>query len=356
MVKVSVIMPVYNSEKYLETAARSVLTQSLQEIELIMVDDGSRDRSGKICDEIAAQDQRVRVIHQENGGICAARNTGLREAVGEYIAFIDNDDEYLPGLLEENYDVAKKTDADVVKFGRKKNQLMASGEKIIFDDDRIKKILGISNDFVVYDRDSFFQNYVSLDKTNAFLYIWTGLYRHSFLKDNAIFFDTSFKFGQEDQYFNLELLNYFKTYVVYGKVFYQHNWRERVSTSSRFDYNRVESSIKVAMKEITLLNKFNLSEEDILLSYMNDLYDFVHILILKDCICTFKEKKKYLRLYRNELKRIYPITIYNILKIMKKNIMIGGYSLLYYLKLDSLCFLIQIIYEKIQEERCRDGI
>ena len=102
-IKVSVIMPVYNSGEYLKTAVESILNQSLKEIELILVDDGSTDGSSERCDEYAAKDSRVVVIHQKNGGICNARNVALKIARGEYIGFSDHDDEYLPGLLENAY-------------------------------------------------------------------------------------------------------------------------------------------------------------------------------------------------------------------------------------------------------------
>lgn len=87
--------------------AQSILKQSFSDFELILVDDGSKDGSGKICDQLAAKDTRIKVIHKTNGGICSARNAGLKEAAGEYIAFCDNDDIYLPGLLEDNYALAK---------------------------------------------------------------------------------------------------------------------------------------------------------------------------------------------------------------------------------------------------------
>ena len=117
-IKISIIVPVYNSEKYLPETAQSILKQSFSDFELILVDDGSKDGSGKICDQLAAKDTRIKVIHKTNGGICSARNAGLKEAAGEYIAFCDNDDIYLPGLLEDNYALAKKYDADVVRYSR----------------------------------------------------------------------------------------------------------------------------------------------------------------------------------------------------------------------------------------------
>ena len=98
-IKISIIVPVYNSEKYLPETAQSILKQSFSDFELILVDDGSKDGSGKICDQLAAKDTRIKVIHKTNGGICSARNAGLKEAAGEYIAFCDNDDIYLPSCI-----------------------------------------------------------------------------------------------------------------------------------------------------------------------------------------------------------------------------------------------------------------
>ena len=119
MIKVSVIMPVYNSGEYLQTAVDSILSQSLKDIELILVDDGSTDGSSEKCDEYAKKDKRVVVIHQRNGGICNARNAALKIARGEYIGFSDHDDEYVPGYLEHAYREAMEHDADLVKVGKR---------------------------------------------------------------------------------------------------------------------------------------------------------------------------------------------------------------------------------------------
>ncbi len=93
--KISVIIPVYNVATYLQACVQSVLGQSYQDIEIILVDDGSTDESGMLCDSFSIQDERVRVIHQNNYGLSSARNTGLRNATGEYVAFLDGDDVYL---------------------------------------------------------------------------------------------------------------------------------------------------------------------------------------------------------------------------------------------------------------------
>ena len=101
MTKVSVIIPVYNAEKYLRQCVDSVLAQTLTDLECILVDDGSRDASPSICDEYAARDSRVRVIHKPNGGVSSARNAGIRIAQGEFIAVLDADDWVSPEMYEK---------------------------------------------------------------------------------------------------------------------------------------------------------------------------------------------------------------------------------------------------------------
>ncbi len=90
--KISIIVPVYNVEKYLKECIESILSQTYKNIEIILIDDGSTDNSGKICDEYLKKDSRVKVIHKENGGLSDARNTGIEIASGKYIGFVDSDD------------------------------------------------------------------------------------------------------------------------------------------------------------------------------------------------------------------------------------------------------------------------
>lgn len=112
--KVSVIIPVYNTSKYLRKCVNSVLLQTNHEKEIILVDDGSTDGSGEICDMLACGEPRIRVLHKENGGLADARNAGTAVAQGEYITYIDSDDWVAPQLLERLLEQAKITGADVV--------------------------------------------------------------------------------------------------------------------------------------------------------------------------------------------------------------------------------------------------
>lgn len=116
MKKVSVIVPVYNVEKYLDKCVKSICNQSYQNLEIILVDDGSTDSSAEMCDTYAKVDARVKVIHKENGGLADARNVGIEHAKGDYLLFIDSDDWIHQELVEKNIVIAEKEDTDVVIF------------------------------------------------------------------------------------------------------------------------------------------------------------------------------------------------------------------------------------------------
>ena len=111
---ISVIVPVYNMEEYLERCVDSIIHQTESNIEIILVNNGSTDRSGAICDKYSINDDRVKVIHQPNNGVSAARNSGIKVAKGDYIGFVDADDWIEPDMYESLFEGAVRTDADVV--------------------------------------------------------------------------------------------------------------------------------------------------------------------------------------------------------------------------------------------------
>lgn len=142
----SVIIPVYNVEEYLVKCVESILNQTHQALEVILVNDGSRDNSGSICDSLAARDARVKVIHKENGGLSSARNTGIEAATGEYITFVDSDDwieadayEHLLNLMEQyqvklvcggNYDVDGGTGTKTLGLTPAKEEVITAEEMV----------------------------------------------------------------------------------------------------------------------------------------------------------------------------------------------------------------------------------
>ena len=114
---ISVIVPIYNVEKYINRCIDSIIEQTYTNLEIILVDDGSTDNSGSICDEYAKKDNRIKVIHKENGGVSSARNVGLDTAIGQYITFVDSDDYIEKKYCEILLKTLKKQKADCVACG-----------------------------------------------------------------------------------------------------------------------------------------------------------------------------------------------------------------------------------------------
>ena len=125
---ISIIVPVYNAEKFLARCVNSILAQTYKNIEVLLVDDGSNDSSPLICDDFELKDSRVKVIHQDNAGVSAARNTGLRHFSGSYYCFVDSDDEVDQFLIEKLYFSARETNADLTICGYK--QIFGERERI----------------------------------------------------------------------------------------------------------------------------------------------------------------------------------------------------------------------------------
>lgn len=131
---ITIIVPIYNVEKYLRRCLNSILNQTYKNLEIILVDDGSPDNCGKICDEYKTKDSRIKVIHKENGGLSSARNSGLDVATGKYISFIDSDDFVSDKYIEKLYDSLRKS-----------KSLLAMCNYLSFDEDTYDKVLKVKN-------------------------------------------------------------------------------------------------------------------------------------------------------------------------------------------------------------------
>lgn len=253
---VSVIMPVYNSKQYLSTAIESVLSQTHRNLELILVDDGSTDGCGDICDAYVQKDCRVRVIHKSNGGVSSARNAGVAAACGEYLAFCDNDDKYLPNLIWDNYALAKKNDADIIRFKRLKISYKENG--------RVIRTMDSLNCFAVLRGDEIAKEYFNL--VTSELTVWNALYRSSLVKENGIFFPEYMRFGEEDIWFSCSSYEKADCIVLNPKVYYYWIQREKHSTTGQFHSNTLSSMIANMKKEWRLLEKLNVE------SYQKDCF------------------------------------------------------------------------------------
>src|SRR5574344_1428601 len=175
--KVSVIVPVCKEEKYLPLALDSATNQTLTDIEIICIDDGSTDSSGKILDEYAQRDERIKVIHKENSGYGHTMNVGMDLAQGEYIAVLESDDWLQPYMLQEQYEAASAYDVDLVKadFGK---FTVGDGEKYYYSH--------VTNDSSLYEC---IWNAKEMEKRSIFFaaaMTWTGIIKRSFLQKNNI--------------------------------------------------------------------------------------------------------------------------------------------------------------------------
>lgn len=246
-IKVSVIMPVYNSGKYLKTAVESILNQSLNELELILVDDGSTDGSSEQCDEYAAKDSRVVVIHEKNGGICHARNAALKIARGEYIGFSDHDDRTELNAFESAYSFAKKHYLDMLKYGH---------DVISDKDGEIVKVVNFNFKEQIYKGKEVGKHYLQLLKDGAMQCVWDSLFRREFLSKNNLQLDTSYKAGGEDIDFCGRVISYKPALGIMNGIYYHHLYHIGLSTSSKFHDINVKLALGFPKKLDSYLNSY----------------------------------------------------------------------------------------------------
>lgn len=192
-VKVSIIVPVYNSEPYLDRCLDSILSQSFTDLELLLIDDGSTDGSGAICDAYATKDDRVRVFHKANGGVSSARNLGIDNAQGEWLYFVDSDDELLPDGLQTLVD-GISDDVDVVMGGYVDvdEQGVESCQASDFKSYHLSKKQSVTTMYTGYGLCYFYLGYVCL-----------RLLRRSLIERYALRFDTEI-FIKEDTLFMMQ--------------------------------------------------------------------------------------------------------------------------------------------------------
>jgi glycosyltransferase EpsJ len=218
--KISVIMPVYKVESYVGKAIESILTQTFQDFEYIIVDDGSPDNSGVICDEYAVKDNRIHVIHKENGGAPSARNTAMDVARGKYLYFMDSDDWAEPTMLEDMHALAESHQAQYVVTGYFIDTYYSSTDFIT---------LNISHPDVVYqDREAFRQAAYRLFDKNLLYTPWNKLYLAAYLQERGLRFPETF---WDDFPFNLSVIRDVERVVVSSKQYY-HFMRARADSET----------------------------------------------------------------------------------------------------------------------------
>lgn len=258
-VKVSIIVPVYNVEKYLDRCMRSLLTQTLQDIEIILIDDGSPDGSGKKCDEYSRQDNRIKVIHKKNEGLGYARNSGMEIATGEYVAFVDSDDFVAHEMYEIMYAKACEKDMDALFAGYyiysrsgKVTRMQEVSQEIIYDDkkNRDNYLLQMIGSKPAYPKDSHFT-----------MSVWRGIYKLDIIKKNKCRFPSERKVISEDIVFHIHFLHYATTIGMIPNCFYYYCENE-LSLTHLYREDRFEKVLKLLLTISDLFEKYRICDEN----------------------------------------------------------------------------------------------
>lgn len=279
---VSIIIPVYNGEKYIDMCMESMLSQTYENIEIIMVDDGSRDMSGELCDKYSKADCRVKVIHQENKGLSGARNAGIAKASGEYVIFFDVDDTVDKNVIRDNIALAVENDADVVMFCF-----------WYYNVDEDKLIPNTLDKTFIGNDEEFFHNFlISTMDTEVFNAPWNKLIKKSVLDNNGLRFDSRYPI-YEDIIFASELLNIVKKIVVNNKMYYKYFVRSSGSLITRFYDTFFDSVTQFHNNAMEYCKKYEDNEAQI--RRFNKLYSILTIGHLKQISCNtnLKIERKY---------------------------------------------------------------
>ncbi len=215
--KVSVIIPVYNVEQYLEQCLESVVNQTLKEIEIILINDGTKDNSVQICEKFAKQDPRINFVQQENKGLSATRNVGLKLAKGEFVAFLDSDDWVDLDFYEKLYKAAVETNAEIAAAGFERYRKFYRRHRLKF-----------SKQKVITDR----QEKIGALKIPRYCYVWNKIYKKDALEKSGITFREGVYY--EDMEFTMRIIGEMGSIATTPKTIYHYraNPKSIVKTTS----------------------------------------------------------------------------------------------------------------------------
>lgn len=286
-IKVSVVMPVYNAEKYLAKSIESMLSQSLKEIELILVNDGSKDKSLAICEEYAKRDSRIIVINKKNEGACIARNTGISIAKGKYIQLVDADDYIENNMLEEQYNLGEKTNAEVVMCGMKFDVHKKNGQVVISE--------AHYKDMVLNSQEEIKLIFMDLFDNLLFNYTHNKLYNREFLKKNNLKFIEWLPINQ-DTNFNIDVFKALNKLTISTKSYYHYvkTFEETIVTRYHANKFKVRTFRYDRLKE--LLESWGIYNDEnkkkLASMYIHHVIECFEIYNHKKCDLNTKEKKK----------------------------------------------------------------
>lgn len=255
MIEISIIIPIYNAEKYLESLMQEIQEQTLKNFEVILINDGSIDKSKEICEEIAKNATYVRILNQENQGPSVARNNGIKIAKGKYIMFLDADDNIPNNMLQLLYDSVSTKQADLVIAEYNVSVLKNNNLK---SNVRVKTKLNDLN-----GKNEIIKGIISENTTPIFNYLWNKLYVKDIIVKNHLEFEPTLRYA-EDLLFNLNYLRYVNKINIVHESVYQYNKRISAnSLSNKFRSDVYENSIQIIEWWKKLLLYYELDEKQI---------------------------------------------------------------------------------------------
>lgn len=250
---ISIIVPVYNVEKYLDECIKSLLHQTYSNVEIILVNDGSKDSSGEMCNNWALKDNRIKVIHKENEGLGLARNTGLDYITGKYVTFIDSDDYADSDLIESLYNAIKENNADTCIGGFKRVDELGNN---LYKESYTPKIY-INSECVSVLLSRMLGS--SPEKSDAIrMSVWNVLYSVDIIKKNNVIFPSEREFISEDIIFDLDYYRFSTKTVIINNTAYNY----RVNNLSLTKKYQADKFIKCKILYNELLRKINLIYKD----------------------------------------------------------------------------------------------
>lgn len=244
--KYSVIIPVYNVENYLHRCINSILTQEYTDLEILLIDNGSKDGSGMLCDDYAERFSNIKSYHIPNNGVGSARNFGLAKAQGEFICFVDADD-YLVGNLFSNMENQLDSGLDLLVFS-----YYNSLEKNLSETTRSAKILPIEGK---KDRNQFIALFTGLFLSDMMYTVWNKIYRRKFLEEHQIVFE-SYELG-EDVRFNLSVYQHVNKVFLVKSAYYVYVSGRVDSAMGQYNPNRMNYQLEELGKVDQLMISWN---------------------------------------------------------------------------------------------------
>lgn len=227
---ISVIIPVYNAEKYIAQCLDSILNQTFQDFEAIVVDDGSTDGSVEICRKYAKQDNRIKFIGKSNGGVSSARNVALAHANGKYVTFLDADDMFYPDCMEQCYGILEANQLDLLQFSLSR----------VYDKLRKKELL---QDIKVYNSAEFFNLRHNVSAGANFI-------RRTTILENSIKFNETIKLA-EDQLFILNVIKHSRRLAIIPSVLYYYRTNENSATHTSKDDDVLQTCSALYTEKMT---------------------------------------------------------------------------------------------------------